>query len=320
MKLSIIISNRNDVVLLNITLRSAIEALVPFRNDGEIVVVDNSNKKQWEALPAVIPHGYRRSKKIRLYRQEEPCFTAARMEAVRQAKGEYIFCVDSHVLFGHDQLKDCVHFMDHHAPPEIGFGHPPLSWSHQGEVAKRWTLRVSDNGTAWGQWAEKGYRQHGKMFWKFMPWICRRDWYLNELQGYGSHARYYLGWGGAELLQQVKSLMLGYENWAIATRPTIHIGPFKNLAKDADNYRYRTYSASGQYPGVGVYTAFFVFLGEDGIIEAKKTENRLIEKHNMDLEKGWPLARAFGKDEHDSLKQRRKYTYHQLLAQKPWED
>ena len=32
--------------------------------------------------------------------------------AARQAKGEYIFCVDSHMIFGHDSIINAVHFMN----------------------------------------------------------------------------------------------------------------------------------------------------------------------------------------------------------------
>lgn len=316
MKVSIIISNRNDLVMLNVTLRSAIEAMIPFGDQAEIVLVDNSDEEKWKkGIPAVIPQDYIRRKQIRIFRQEFPCFTEARMEAARQATGEYLFCVDSHVLFGYNTLVDAVNFMDNEAPDNIAFGHPPICWAGQGEVGKRWTLGISDRGTPWGNWARKGYREHGKMFWKFMPWICRRDWYLNTLNGYGSHAVYGLGWGGAEMLQQFKALMLGYENWALAIRPVIHIGPYGGLAQGLDTYKYRTYGANGKYPGIGVFVAFYVFLGEDGIEEAKKVEDRTNRRHGVTVEKHWDLARQFGKAEHEWLQANQKYSYHQLLEE-----
>ncbi len=334
MKLSVIISNRNDVVMLNITLRSAIEALQPFLpENGEIVVVDNSDKVQWEALPGVIPYGYRSKKVVQLIRQEFPCFTEARMEAARQARGEYVFCVDSHVLFGANILTDCVKFMDE-APANIGFGHPPLCWAGQGEAGRRWTLGVSDRGTPWGNWSGLKEKPPCKMFWKFMPWICKRDWYLNTLNGYGSHAAHGLGWGGAEMLQQFKSLMLGYDNWAIDARPIIHIGPYGGLPNgvdqsclgwtkdvseldDADprHYKYRVYGANGKYPGLGIFVAFYVFLGEEGIEEARKVEDRVQKRHGITVDSHWHLAREYGVQEHHWLKDHEKYTYHKVLEQ-----
>ena len=42
-KVSIIISNRNDIAMLVVTIRSCIEELVPLEG-GEIVVCDNSDE------------------------------------------------------------------------------------------------------------------------------------------------------------------------------------------------------------------------------------------------------------------------------------
>lgn len=319
MKVSIIIANRNDLVVFNITLNSAIEALRSIDFDGEVVVCDNSDEKLWKLMHIMCPVGFTKKFNVRMVRREEPGFTAARMEAARQSKGKYIFCIDSHVLFGLNTLRDSVDFMDRREGDEsLGFGHPPIRWAHQGPAAVRYTLGISDLGTPWGQW-DGGVQGEKKIFWKFMPWICRRDWFLDTIKGYGTHSDYSMSWGGAEMLMQVKSLMMGYENWSIPTQPIVHIGPYTPDVIKTGQYKYRTYGKNGNYPhGFGVLTAFYVLGGKDGYEHAKKSEERIVKRHHIHVDERWPEVMKVGQKEHDWLNERKKYGYLELLDEKPW--
>jgi len=320
MKLSIIISNRNDIVVFNITINNAIEMLKTVDFDGEIVVVDNSDQKIYELMHVAVPIGFTKKCNVRMFRQDYPCFTSARMTAAKEARGEYIFCVDSHVLFGARTLRDSVDFMERHKEDKnLGFGHPPIRWAHQGPAGIRHTLRVSPDGLPNGGW-DRGFSHECKMFWKFMPWICRRDWYLNTLNGYGAHAENGLSWGGAEMLQQVKSLMLGYENWAIITDPVIHIGPYTPEVVKTGQYKYRTYTANGNYPhGFGVLVAYYVLGGEEaGYKHAKIGEKAFTNRHHINVDDYWNKVREVSKLEHEWLNERKKYDYLELLEKKPW--
>jgi len=320
MKLSIIISNRNDIVMLNVTLNNAIEMLKTIDMDGEIVICDNSDPNIYKLMPIAYPNGWLKKKWVRVIRQEEPCFTSARMTAAKEAKGEYLFCVDSHVLFGLNTLRDSIAFMDSRKDDEkLGFGHPPIRWAHQGPAAIKHTLRVSPEGLPNGGW-DCGYTKTQKMYWKFMPWICRRDWYLNTIKGYGTHANAMLSWGGAETIQQVKSLMMGFENWAIHTDPVIHIGPYTPEVVKTGQYKYRTYSANGNFPhGFGVLASYMVIAGEKlGYQMAKKGEASFTARHNIAVDTYWRQAIEVGKAEHEWLMSVKKYTYPELIVQKPW--
>ncbi len=321
MKLSIIISNRNDVVMLNVTLNCAIEALKSIDYDGEIVVCDNSDPKFKELLGIACPVGFIKKHNVRIIHQEKPCFTSARMAAAHAAKGEYLFCVDSHVLFGHSTLRDSLDFMERHKDnTHLGFGHPPIRWAHQGPAAVKHTLKVGPTGLPNGGW-DCAYLTERKMYWKFMPWICRRDWYLNTLKGYGSHSDHMISWGGAELLQQVKSLMLGYENWAIPTDPIAHIGPYTPAVIKTGQYKYRTYAANGNKPhGFGVLLAYAALGGpEDGYAHAKLGEKQFTNRHKIKVDDYWKEAIRLGMAEHEWLMKNKKYDYLELLTTKPWE-
>jgi glycosyltransferase involved in cell wall biosynthesis len=321
MKLSIIISNRNDIVMLNVTLNNAIEMLKTIGGDGEIVICDNSDQKFYELMPIAYPTGWLKRGLVRVFRQEEPGFTTARMTAAKEAKGEYIFCVDSHVLFGLNTLRDSVDFMDRRAgDASLGFGHPPIRWAHQGPAAIKHTLKVSDVGLPNGGW-DCAYTKERKMFWKFMPWICRREWFLDTLQGYGTHAWERMSWGGAEELMQVKSLMLGYDNWAIATDPVAHIGPYTPSVVKTGQYKYRTYGAHGNFPhGFGVLCARYIVAGPElGYQLSKAGEEQFVNRHKIKIDDYWDKVAKVSHKEYEWLDKNKKYSYMELINEKPWE-
>lgn len=307
--------------MLNVTLNNAIEMLKTIDMNGEIVIVDNSDQKFYELMPIAYPVGWLKNGWVRVFRQEEPGFTTARMEAAKQAKGEYIFCVDSHVLFGLNTLRDSLDFMERHKDDEkLGFGHPPIRWAHQGPAAVKHTLKVSDKGLPNGGW-DCAYSKERRMFWKFMPWICRREWFLNTLRGYGTHATERLSWGGAEALMQVKSLMLGFENWAIPTDPVIHIGPYTPEVIKTGQYKYRTYGANGNKPhGFGVLVAYAVLGGPIvGKVHAQRGQQQFENRHKFKPLSRWDEVWEMSKPEHEWLQERKVYDYEQLLLEKPWE-
>ena len=322
MKLSIIISNRNDLVMLNLTLNSAIESIKGLNGSCEIIVVDNSDEKIYKLMGTVCPSGMKKHYNVKMFRQEEICFTSARMLAAEKAQGEYIFCVDSHVLFGHNTLKNSLDFMERHKDEKmLGFGHPPIRWAHQGPKIMRHEMNLSPEGLPTGGWGRQ-IHEESKMFWKFMPWICRRDWYLNTLKGYGTHSDEMLSWGGAELLQQLKSLMLGYNNWAIISDPIIHIGPYTQDIVKTGHYKYRVYAANGNKPhGFGVLVAYAVLGGPDiGYKHAKLAEEKFTKIHHIKVDDYWDDALKMALPEYNWIQKHKKYDYLELLKKRPWND
>jgi len=318
LKLSIIISNRNDIVLLNVTLNSLLEAIKSVNYECEIVVVDNSDESIWALInrtfPAFLAHSG-----IRFFHESDFCFTKARMIAARESAGEFIFCIDSHVLIGNRTLGRSIEFMHDH--PDIGFGHPPMRWAKDGPGQLRQEMHPTKEGSPYARLLNTGTLDHDKkIFWKFMPWICRREWYLDTLQGYGSHAEHSISWGGAELLQQIKGWMLGYENWYIHTDPVIHIGPYnREVYKTGQTVR-RTYESSGNFPvGFGILLALYILAGEEeGLRQVRLAKKRLKIIHKLDIEHFWPKAIELGKAEHEWLAERQKYSFPELMKNRPW--
>lgn len=295
--------------MLGITVRSAIEELSAVPGGGEVIVVDNSDPHIQKVVADVFPGRYVKRNKIRIFYQDFPCLFTAREEAARQAKGDYIFCVDSHCIFGHDSIINAVHFMNRHKREPIGFGHVPVNWLCQHEETARHDMKMIHG--SWG----KLYDYERPISWKGMPWICRRSWFLEQLNGYGLFAKHKLAWGGGDMYLGLKAWMLGYENWAIPSRPVIHIGPLPVSLRQF--HAYRVYSKSGdttQYVG---WVAALLSMGADSYIESKDFQKFMDIRFGGAKDKILREAKKYV--ERVWFKKHSKRSFDELL-QEPWND
>lgn len=330
MKLSIIISNRNDLTMLSVTVRSCIEALRPLGLfNCEIIIADNSDEPTYKMLNSVLPIGYVKEGLLKIVRQDFSCLFTARELAAENASGQYILCLDSHMLVGHNMFVDLVSFMDSHKKdPTLGFAHAPISWAHQHERASKHDRDMSVNEL--GNWNSK-YEKVRTITWKGMPWICRREWFLDKesgLGGYGALAQHKLSWGGGDLHIGVKPWLLGFKNWAVPCNPGIHIGPFPKIdtVKGEKNSaivgpdKYRLYSASGVGPhAIGFLVSCYV-LGGEAMMERNRGAIKERFGRYIDLDKEWEQAKIYGKDEKAWLDSHKVISFKDLLIQKPWDN
>lgn len=332
MKLSIIISNRNDVAMLAVTIRSCIEELRPFGKDAEIVICDNSDKAVTEMLKGAIPAGYCQEGLIKVVRQDFPCLFSARELAATTASGEYIVCLDSHMLVGRAMFVDLAKFMDDRVTDQtMGFAHAPISWAHQHERNAKHDRDMSVNEL--GNWHNR-YDHIRTITWKGMPWICRRSWFLDRqlgLGGYGALADHKVSWGGGDMHIGIKPWLLGFKNWAIPSNPGIHIGPFPKLdTNDGPNMtetgdprqqnKYRLYSTSGEYPHTFGFLVSCYVLGGESMME--RNEKAISERFGkfINVRDWWEKAKEIGKDEKAWLDARKIMSFEELLIKKPWDE
>jgi hypothetical protein len=317
-KLSVVIPNRNDSVFLSVTIRSCLEELKSIDDDGEIVIVDNSDQDVWKVLSTINESpfnlGYVESGKVKLVRQPYPGLYAARQHAIEAAEGEYVYNTDSHMIVGYNSFKALVDFMDS-ADATVGMGFAPIGWLGQHELYARHDLRT-DQGTVFGNWGRR-YDIPTKICWNFGSSITRRKWFLETHGGYGFYAKKRVSWGGGEMYSAIKSWLLGFENWAVPCSPQYHIGPFSSSVERL-GYHYRLYGSSGETKiGIGVLAAFYALAGEDGIIEARKAQKGM-SQYNIDVERDWPTARALAHDDWLWLKERQKMTLSEFVSNEPW--
>ena len=319
MKLSIVIPNRNDSVMLAITVRSVLEALKSIEDSGEIVIVDNSDGDIWKILSTVnvspLPLAYVKSGKIQLIQQKFPSLYSARQTAIESAKGEYVYNVDSHIMIGEGQFKDLIGFMENR-PPKCGFGFAPIGWVGNHEWIARHDIRTDKEGI-FGSWGRRYYKPT-KICWNFGSCICNREWYLREHGGLDFFATDRLSWGGGEFYSAMKCNLLGYENWAIPTSPQYHIGPFSREVQSIGN-GYRLYGNSGYgQVGIGILAAFYALGGDDAKEEASKANEGLKQQYGISTETHWDEARKLAKDTWNKNKQRFKISFKDFIKRQGW--
>ena len=313
--------------MLAVTIRSCIEELKTLgEGNGEIVICDNSDEEIYKRLSSIIPLKYIQDGLIKVIRQSFPCLFTARENAIEQAKGEYVLCVDSHMVIGRDMIFDLVNFMESKKDDKtLGFAHAPINWAHQHESHSKHDRDMSVNEL--GNWGNV-YDHERTITWKGMPWICRRKWFLNELNGYGALSQHKLSWGGGDMHIGIKPWLLGFKNWAVSTSPGIHIGPFPKIDVDKRNSnsvkigqdKYRLWAKSGQGPHtIGFLVSCFVLGGEQMMERNKKAITERFGKF-IDVKKWWEKAKEFGRDEKKWLDERKKFTFEQLLKIQPWDN
>jgi glycosyltransferase involved in cell wall biosynthesis len=322
MKLSVIIPNRNDTVMLAITVRSALEELKAINGDGEVIIVDNSDLDLWNIIKKVnvspLNLGYVEEGKVQLIRQSFPALYSARATAIRAARGEYCFNVDSHMILGHNILKDLVDFMDSDVEHKIGFGYAPIGWVSQHESLSRHDIRT-DGGTIFGSWGMQ-YEKPTKICWNFASHIFRTKWFNEELGGYSFFDTKRVSWGGGEFYLPLKSWLLGYESWAVPTSPLYHIGPFSKELESRTQYRYRLYGQNGEGKlGIGVFAAFYALGGDEMKEEAHKAEMAGIgHNYGISIEKDWEAAKQLAYEDWPWIEKRQKLSYAELIEKQPW--
>lgn len=332
-KLSVIISNRNDVSMLVVTIRSCIEELRPLGlTNCEIIICDNSDPQYYQLLSSALPTGYIQDGLLKVFRQDFPCIFTARETAVLKSSGEYIACVDSHMIIGRDCFLNLVNFMNKHKKDKnLGFAHAPISWAHQHERNARHDRDMSVNEL--GNWGA-AYKYPQTITWKGMPWICRREWFLdkeNGLGGYGALAIHKLSWGGGDMHIGIKPWLLGFKNWAVPTRPCQHIGPFPRIdIKNKSNPnvvsidatardKYRVWSTSGFGPhAIGFLVSCYILGGEAMMKRNEKAITRRFGQF-INVREWWDRAKKMGEDEKLWLESKRITTFDQLLQTRPWD-
>jgi glycosyltransferase involved in cell wall biosynthesis len=320
MKISIIIPNRNDTVMLGVTVRSAIEALKAIDNDGEIIVADNSDsdiyriikKPNCSPVPLI---GYINDGILKYVRQDFPSMYSAYELGAQEAQGEYLFRSDSHVMYGHNVLKDCISFMDNN---DIGFGFSPIGWWNLHERMAKSHISENKNGGIFGTWGKR-IDLPAKIPWNFGFRIVRKDWY-EQVGGFGFFAKERISWGGGEFYIAMKSWLFGRENWAMPASPMYHIGPYSKEVEKL-GYRFRQYGASGNgRQGLGILSAFYALGGDEAKEEALKSKDGLKDQYGLDVDRDWKEASKYALEDRKFIEANQTMTFKELLEVKPWRD
>jgi len=320
LKLSVIIPNRNDTVMLGVTVRSCLEELKAIDNDGEIVIVDNSDEDIWNIIKTVnispFDIGYVQTGKVKLIRQKYPGLYSARQLGSERAKGEYIYNIDSHTFIGRDHFKILIEFMDSHKEDKIKLGYAPIGWVSKHEAFSRHDLRT-DEGTVYGSWGRR-YYEPTKICSNFGSYMCNREWFINSHKGYDFLASKHVAWGGGEIYIPLKAALLGYEAWAVPCSPQYHIGPFSSEISRRTNYRYRVYDKDGEGKrGIGILAMFYALAGDFGR-EYLQRNSHVYTQYGLNMNGDWEYAKSIAKETREDILKRQVISFEEFIEKQDW--
>jgi hypothetical protein len=310
MELSIVLASRNETSMLCVTVLSAVEAIKESGVTAEIVVVENSDEDvhlaAMDCLAGQIKEGI-----VRVVRLENPSIAKAIHLAHEEGKGEYLFYTDAHTLIGHNTIPALLKFHKEHKDDPIGFVHAPIQWAHRSSATKRTHLSVSR--TPLGEWAGATPVEKPSMVpWKGMPYMIRKSVWA-DIGGLGCCAEHNLGWGVLSYLG-MKTWMLGYENWAIPDGVVYHFGEWPERVRP--HAQYRTYTNSGEKPGLARAVALYVFGGEEAL--RKHFSNDRLERFFKNPESTLERVKQVAELERKEIAARQVRTFDSLYENPPW--
>lgn len=287
--LSVVISHRNELVMLGVTVRSILEDLLALDIPSEIVIVDNSDREIQVGVPHVVNGWWQKNGFVKRINQSFPNLFTARDTGVDEASYEYVAFMDAHMLAGREMFKDLVGFLDSNYHLPIGLAHAPLAYVNRGEPNNRHEFRT---GRLYDKPSLNGV--------KGVPFACKKTMW-QEIGGYGFLSKHRFAWGGGDIYISLKPWFFGYENWAVPCRPGIHIGPFPRLPQP---HRYRQWTASGNFKTYfGAMVLSYVF-GEDDYPNrlTKLGNERFMQSFNNG---DWELAKQLGAEEREWISQQK---------------
>lgn len=308
-KVSVILANRNDLQMLLVTVLSAVEDLKGI--DGEIVLIDNSDKDYWPKVDALMA-GQVKDGIARVIHREEPSSAAAMEAAAQEASGEYLFYTDSHTLIGGGTIPALLDFYARHEGEPIAFVHAPIQWAHHSSGNRKISFRLHDN--ALGTWG-KMIDEECRVTWKGMPHMVPKEVY-HAIGGYGCLAEHRVGWGGLIPYLGIKPWLLGYENWGIPQGVSYHFGEYPEVCRDV--IKYRVYRAHGKYAaGWSHAVAAYVFGGEKFLRDQFGPCN-MKRWFKGGLNEALAHAKRIGEKERLWMEKNQKRTIWDLLENPPW--
>ena len=274
MKLSIIISERNDPFGCLLTIRSVMESLKSCSFTSEIIIVDNSEDLAKRQTLYDLFDAFTTKNEVKIIEQNFACLFSARDLAVQHSTGEYILILDSHCLVMKNAINKLVTFADRIDNLGILFGLMCYSSAHEldafcdRDVEKFTGLRLH------------GYKTtlpYFKSPLRSMPMVIKRS-VWEHIRGYYPLSTHRLCWGGGDFLISFKPLLFGYSNWSLTTAGVVHLGPFNDGGFFTASYIDKASPNNPRF--LGMLVAAYVIGGEELLdVRFSQLLNRADEKY-----------------------------------------
>jgi len=305
MKLSIIISERNDPFGTLITVRSIMEDLKSCNFDSEIIIVDNSNMDRKRQIFKDISAGFIHRNEIKLIEQPFSCLFSARELGVKNSTGEYIMMLDSHCLLYYKTIKNMMDKIETLSNVGILFGAMCYSDSHaqdafiDRDIKTFLPIRLS---------AHTVDLECFKIPLRSMPFLIKRTLW-DKMKGYEPLSTNRLVWGGGDFLISFKPLTLGYDNYILTTAGAIHLGPFNDNGFFINSF---IHASGGPHQYIGMLTAAYVIGGEPLL---KYRFDILVKRYKGDLSRLMNQAVIAGVEFHRWFRSIQTRTYEQICSE-----
>ncbi len=299
MKLSVIISHKDDPIGTSITVAGLIQSLKGI--DSEIIVIDNSDKLHKLALD----NQYIKDGTVRVLYTNPPSLFAAREEGIKHALGRWILILDSHMLLGYRAIEEMIELAESRNG-DLGIVYGNCVY-HVQDSKNGFIDRNIDT--------LKGIRRGDNLktrqiCFRGVPMIMEKSHFM-RIGGYGCLAKNYLPWGGGDYLLGIKTLVLGFENWGVPTADGIHLGPFKNGPLKSS---YMRVNESNWPDYIGMLCAAYIVGGDNTLRERIQQIKNRIGKKNKDLESKqvWIMAKRLAGTDYEWLRRNRVYSLDKL--------
>jgi glycosyltransferase involved in cell wall biosynthesis len=285
-----------------ITVHSVLQAIKGIDDQVEIILVDNSeDDKNQEVLRRIIYREYIWEGIVRIIKHPHQCLFTAREEGIREAKGQLIMFLDSHMLLGKGSLNAFLNFFSQRSE-YVGIAYGPLCYSKH-STENSWHDRNPD--TLSGLVLTNPETQ--QIAFRGVPMMFRKELW-KSIKGYGSLSQHRLSWGGGDTHIGMKPLLLGYENWLVGKGTVIHLGPFHK----SDRYFRPSFmhSTDSSKKHLGMIVSAYVIGGEEFALKRIAQITRRINANVT--ERDLHTAMQIGSDERRWILANAKYTYNDI--------
>jgi len=302
MILSVVISQRDDAIGTSITVAGLLQSLKGL--SFEIIVVDNSEENQRFA----IDKEYLQDGTVKLLYTSPPSLFAARAEGIKHARGRWILILDSHMLMGYRGIEELLEVAEG-KDGNLGIVYGSCLYHVQND---RNGFIDRDLTTLFGIRNGDDFSTRRIAF-RGVPMLMEKAHFM-RIGGYGTLARNYLPWGGGDFLLGIKTLMMGFENWAVPKARGIHLGPFKKGPLTSSYMRVN----DSKWPDfIGMMTAAFIVGGRNLLQERRKQVEKRIgrkkkSKGNISYGEIERMAMRLGKTDYEMLRDNMVYSFYKL--------
>lgn len=310
MKISVVISARNEFPGIVYTVHSIFNDLETFLDpkDFEVIIVSNCSDDTDRIRTAIsgttdflIARGAYGSRNIKILYDPIAGNVTARNKGAEIARGEYLFFSDAHMSYGFGTFKRLMQTIDESG----GIVHPAVAWMGsyppQKGMQYSWKLGEEFKGTWNNLVVGKGDD------WFYVPAMghcclgMKREQFF-KFKGYPEYLRCY---GGGEVFLDSKWWMLGS---CSVTEPRVnvyHLSAGRGYSYIHDDYIHNVFLSS-------------LALGAD--MWAERTYlNNLRKARPEVLEKLWGQAEMECIPQREFIEQNKVMTFNEMIATQPWD-